>query len=86
MAIHKRIENLEQHAIHTDQRIAKTEKQLDFLVTTSLPKKEGIFYNGEVFDAYSFIARLIKSARKRLILIDNYIDETVLIILSQRNR
>ncbi|GAB6008412.1 hypothetical protein [Dysgonomonas reticulitermitis] len=45
MAIHKRIENLEQHALHTDQRMVKTERQLDFLITTSLPKKEGIFYN-----------------------------------------
>lgn len=76
-AIHQRFEHLE-------QRVAKTEEQIDFFVKTSLPKNEGIFYNGEVFDAYSFVSKLIKLAKKRLILIDNYIDETVLTILSQR--
>ena len=59
---------------------------MDFFITTSLPKNEGVFYNGEVFDAYAFVSKLIKLAKKRLILIDNYIDETVLTMLSQRNR
>jgi hypothetical protein len=64
----------------------KTEQQLDFFVKTALPLKEWIFYDGQVFDAYTFVINLIKSAKKKLILIDNYIDETVLVMLSQRWR
>jgi hypothetical protein len=60
MAIHKRIEHLEQHAIMTDQMLVETRKQLDFFVESSLPKKEGIFYNGQIFDAYVFVIKLIK--------------------------
>ena len=45
---------------------------------------EGIFYNGHVFDAYTFATDLIKSAKRRIILIDNYIDESVLLMLSKR--
>jgi hypothetical protein len=45
---------------------------------------EGIFYDGQIFDAYAFVANIIKSAKKSIILIDNYIDETVLMILSKR--
>jgi len=74
---HYRINTLE-------HRVQKVEQQLGDLVQTALPRKEGIFYDGQVFDAYIFISDLIKSAKKRLILIDNYIDETVLTILSQR--
>jgi hypothetical protein len=78
-AIHQRFEHLE-------QRVSKTEEKIDFFVNTSLPKNEGIFYNGQIFDAYIFVTKLIKLAKHRLILIDNYIDETVLTMLSQRNK
>ena len=47
---------------------------------------QGIFYNGQVFDAYVFVAELIKSAKKSIILIDNYIDETVLILFSKNQK
>jgi hypothetical protein len=46
---------------------------------------EGIFYDGQIFDAYAFVANLIKSAKKSIILIDNYVDETVLVLLSKRS-
>jgi len=46
---------------------------------------EGIFFNGQIFDAYVFATNLIKSARKSLILIDNYVDESVLLMLAKRN-
>lgn len=52
---------------------------------TSLPPVEGIFYDGQIFDAYKFATDLIKTARKSLLLIDNYVDESVLLMLSKRS-
>ena len=69
---------------HTEQ-IHELKEQVDFFVRTSLPPKEGVFYNGQIFDAYVFATDLIKSAKKSIILIDNYIDESVLLMLSKRN-
>ena len=47
-------------------------------------REQGVFYNGQVYDAYTFVSDLIKSAKKRIILIDNYVDETVLTLLDKR--
>lgn len=60
-------------------------KKIDFFVRTSLPPVEGIFFDGQIFDAYKFATDLIRSARKSLLLIDNYVDESVLLMLSKRN-
>ena len=60
------------------------QRQIEFFVRTSLPPVEGIFYDGQIFDAYVFVSDLIRSARNRIILIDNYIDESVLVLLSKR--
>ena len=59
-------------------------REIEFFVRTSLPPVEGIFYDGQIFDAYTFAINLIKSAKIRIILIDNYIDESVLLMLSKR--
>jgi hypothetical protein len=77
-ALHYRVENLE-------RRVNQHEHQLDFVLKTALPRKEGIFYDGQVFDAYVFVADLIKSAEKSIVLIDNYIDETILLLLAKRS-
>jgi hypothetical protein len=84
IAIHQRIENLEQFAVSTNKRLTRTEEQLDFFIQKALPYQEGIFYDGQVFDAYVFISDLVKSAKKIIILIDNYVDETVLALLAKR--
>ena len=76
-AINQRIERLE-------QRVSKTEEKIDFFVRTSLPPVEGVFFNGQIFDAYVFATDLIKTARQRIILIDNYLDESVLLMLAKR--
>ncbi|MDR1544368.1 MAG: virulence RhuM family protein [Prevotellaceae bacterium] len=76
-AINQRLERLE-------YRMAETEKKVDFFVKTALPPVEGIFYDGQILESHSFVAELIKSAKKSIILIDNYIDETVLLQLSKR--
>ena len=67
-----------------DKRISNLEEKVDFFVRTSLPPVEGIFFNGQIFDAYTQIVDLIKRAQKSITLIDNYIDETTLVMLSKR--
>jgi hypothetical protein len=76
-AVNQRIENLE-------RRVSATEDKIDFFVRTALPPVQGIFYDGQIFDAYKFVADLVKSATKSIVLIDNYLDESVLILLSKR--
>lgn len=78
-AIHQRIDRLE-------SKIEQHDKQFDLLIKTALPPQEGIFFDGQIFDAYEFVAELIKSATKELILIDNYIDETTLSLLSKKRK
>ena len=68
-----------------EQRVSRTEEKIDFFVLTSLPPVEGIFHDGQIFDAYKFAADLIRSAKKSILLIDNYVDESVLLMLSKRN-
>ena len=77
-SINNRIENLE-------ERVTKTEEKIDFFVRTSLPPQQGIFYDGQVFDAYQFVSDLIRKAQKAIVLIDNYVDDTVLTILDKRS-
>ena len=57
--------------------MAKTEEKIDFILNTSLPPKEGIIYDGQIFDAYTLICDLIRSAKNRIIIVDNYIDDSV---------
>ena len=76
-AINQRVNNIEQKLIDHD-------KKFDLLIKTNLPPNEGIFYDGQIFDAYHFVSDIIKTAKKDIILIDNYIDESVLLLLSKR--
>ena len=77
-SINRRLTELE----HT---VAEHSRKIDFFVRTSLPPVEGVFYDGQLFDAYKFATDLIRSARQSLLLIDNYVDEPVLLMLSKRN-
>ena len=89
-AVNQRIELLEnridKRLAEQDAKIEHLNKQVDFFVRTSLPPVEGVFHNGQIFDAYKFATDLIKSAKKSLVLIDNYVDESVLLMLSKRNQ
>ena len=76
-SINRRLSELE-------QTVSEHSKKIDFFVRTSLPPVEGIFFDGQIFDAYKFASDLIKSARQSLVLIDNYVDESVLLMLSKR--
>ena len=82
-ALYQRIKDIERHQLCTDQKI---EEIIGFIGSKALPPKEGIFYDGQIFDAYAFASDLIRSARKRIILIDNYIDDSVLLMLSKRGQ
>ena len=70
---------------HIEQRLGIVEGKVDFFVRSSLPPVEGIFYDGQIFDAYAHIVSLIKQARHSIVLIDNYIDESTLTMLSKRD-
>ena len=72
---------MQQHQQETDKRIEEVFRRLD---EGNAKPKQGVFYNGQVYDAYTFVSDLIKSARKRIVLIDNYVDETVLTLLDKR--
>ena len=88
-AINQRIAQIEER---TDSRfesqsarITALENKVDFFVRSSLPPIEGIFYDGQIFDAYVHIVNLIKQAKQSIVLVDNYIDETTLTMLSKRS-
>lgn len=68
---------------HTEQ-IHELQDKVDFFIRTSLPPREGIFADGQIYDAFEFIERLIKSAQKSILLVDNYVDETVLTMMSEK--
>ena len=70
--------------IEQEIRLNDCDRKIDFFVRTSLPPVEGVFYDGQIFDAYVFATDLIRSAKTGIILIDNYIDESVLLMLSKR--
>ena len=83
-AINQRVEQLENKANTHDRQLEELTNKVDFFVRTSLPPIEGVFFNGQIFDAYVFSAQLIKSAKSSLVLIDNFVDESVLLLLSKR--
>lgn len=77
-------DRLDRRLLEQDGKIAAIRRDIDFFVRTSLPPKEGIFFDGQIFDAYAFIAGLIRKAKHRIVVIDNYIDDSVLVQLSKR--
>lgn len=82
-SLEKRIDNrLREH----DSEIQRLSNQVDFFVRHSLPPIEGIFFAGQIFDAYKFVCDLVKSARKSIVLFDNYIDESVLTLFGKRGK
>ena len=83
--VNARIMALEQHVAEQDIQIIDLKNKVDFFVRSSLPPVEGIFYDGQIFDAYVQIAGLIKQAKHSIVLVDNYIDETTLTMLSKRD-
>jgi len=79
--IFQRLDSLEQKQFKTDDKV---EAILSAIEDKSIKPKQGIFYDGQVYDAYIFVSDLIKSADESIVLIDNYVDDTVLTLLSKR--
>ena len=84
-AINYRLEQIDTKLQKHERQIEYLTDKVDFFVRTSLPPVEGIFHDGQIFDAYKFATDLIRSAKTSLLLIDNYVDESVLLMLSKRN-
>lgn len=95
-SVFSRLETMEYHQLEilqhqqdTDKHIEATNKRIDEVFRRldegNAKPKQGVFYNGQVYDAYTFVSDLIRSAKKRIVLIDNYVDETVLTLLDKRD-
>lgn len=67
-----------------DRRLDELTDRVDFFVRTSLPPKEGVLFDGQIFDAHVLVSKLVKQATTRIVLIDNYIDESILTLLDKR--
>ena len=87
-SINQRLNDMEQRMdsklIQHELRLNRLDEKMDFFVRTSLPPVEGAFFEGQIFDAYKLAADLVRSARESLILIDNYVDESVLTLFTKR--
>ena len=79
----QRLDRLEFKQLQTDHKV---EKIINALENKALQPKQGIFYDGQIFDAYQFVSSLIKSAQKSIVLIDNYIDESILTLFSKNQQ
>lgn len=82
--INQRLAQIENKIDVQGQKLAEHDQKIDFFVRTSLPPVEGIFFDGQIFDAYTFVSDLIRSAKKSIVLFDNYVDDTVLAMLDKR--
>ncbi len=87
-SVFSRLETMEYHQLEMQQHLQESDKRIDEVFRRldegNAKPKQGVFYNGQIYDAYTFVCDLIKSAKKRIILIDNYVDETVLTLLDKR--
>ena len=83
-AFNQRLERIEHQVEKQNAILAAHEEKIDFFVRTSLPPVEGIFFDGQMYDAHTFVSDLIRSAKTRIVLIDNYIDDRVLTLLDKR--
>ncbi len=88
--IFKRLSTIEYHQLEMMQHQQESDKRIDEvfrrLEEGSVQPKQGIFYDGQIYDAYTFVSDLVKSAKRSIVLIDNYVDETVLTLLDKRDK
>ena len=82
--VNQQISEIKQTVVEQKKEIAEIRNKVDFFVQTSLPPRQGIFYDGQIFDAYRFVSDLVRKADRRIVLIDNYVDDTVLALLDKR--
>ena len=73
-AVNQNMHGIRQQLCYQDKRISQLEEKVDFFVQTSLPPRQGVFFDGQIFDAYRFVSDLVRKADRRIVLIDNYVD------------
>ena len=78
-------ERIDRRLSEHDRKLEDLRRDVDFFVRTSLPPREGIFFDGQIFDAYAFVADLIRKAKRMIVVIDSYVDDSVLVQLSKRH-
>ena len=87
-SINQRLNDMEQRMdnklIQHELRLNRLDEKMNFFVRTSLPPVEGVFFEGQIFDAYKLAADLVRSAKESLVLMDNYVDESVLTLFTKR--
>jgi hypothetical protein len=81
--VFQRLDTLELKQIETDKKV---DRVLTAIEDRSVKPKQGIFFNGQVFDAWQFVSNLVRSAQKSILLIDNYLDDSVLLLFSKRKK
>ena len=88
-SVFSRLETIEYHQLEMQQHLQESDKRIEEVFRRldegNAKPKQGVFYNGQIYDAYTFVSDLIKSAKKRIVLIDNYVNETVLTLLDKRD-
>ena len=85
-AINQRLTKIENQLESQQNLLAQHSEKIDFFVRTALPPVEGILYDGNMLEPFGFVNGLIRSAKQRIVLIDNYVDETILLRLAERGR
>ena len=83
-AVNRRFEQVEQRLLQNEMGLQAINQKVQSLVQTALPPKQGVFFNGQIFDAYQFVSELIRSAKTSIVLVDNYADDSVLTQLTKR--
>ncbi|MDP2362877.1 MAG: RhuM family protein, partial [Ignavibacteria bacterium] len=81
-ALNNRINRIEDNV----EGLTKKVEAIDLIIKTELPPKHGIFFNGQIFDAHKFVSDLIRKAEKNILLIDNYVDDSVLALFTKRKK
>jgi hypothetical protein len=82
-SVFQRLSNVELKQLETDQKFERIFKALE---SKDVIPKQGIFFDGQIFDAYKFVSDIVRSAKQNITLVDNYIDESILTILSKKNK
>ncbi len=80
-SINNRMNRIEDNIQALNDKVGR----IDLQINSALPPVQGIFFNGQIFDAYTFVANIVRSAKQSIDLIDNYVDDSVLVLLGKRN-
>ena len=85
-AVRQQFEQIEKKLQQHDKTLFEHDQKFELLIKTALPTHEGIFFDGQIYDAYQKVSSFIKEAKSSIILIDNYVDDTVLTLLTKRKK